>query len=95
MYEPECNDDFIIYDEAEQAQKQINSLHAWRFEGSVGRNMMEFLKAGYCMLGKEPTTDYWGNRIPSRDEVQEGTMGSYQFVAERHGVEWADFVKGL
>lgn len=54
--------------------------------------MMDAIKAGACMLGKAPARDYYGNRIPSRDEVQEGTKGSYQFVSRANGEEWADMM---
>lgn len=91
MYEPEYNDE-SVYDEALLVQDQINTLVAWRFEGSVGRHMMEFIEAGYCVLGRESTSDYYGNRIPSRKEVKAGTMGSYQFVKQQHGKGWADMV---
>ena len=82
-------------DEALDVQRQINALHYWRFEGSVGRNLASFLEAGYCLLGREGTRDYWGNYIPSRDEVQEGTKGSYEYVVAQRGKEWADIVKEI
>jgi hypothetical protein len=33
--------------------------------------------------------DYYGNYIPSRDQVQAGTKGSYLFVSRRMGSDWA------
>jgi hypothetical protein len=82
----------IAQDEEVEAcaiQCAINSLSAWRMEGSQGRAMMEAIEAGWCMLGLEPTRDYWGNRIPSRTEVKEGTKGSRQYVVDRMGDDWA------
>jgi hypothetical protein len=70
-------------------QSAINSLKAWKFQGSFGRAMMDALEAGKCMLGHHATTDYWGNRIPSRTEVQDGTKGSRSFVVKHSGEEWA------
>lgn len=70
-------------------QRAINSGTAWAFQGSYGRTMMEAIKSGDCMLGKTPARDYYGNRIPSRDEVQEGTKGSYEFVSRANGEAWA------
>jgi hypothetical protein len=32
----------------------------------------------------------YGNHVPSRDQVQLNTKGSYEYVAKRMGVEWAD-----
>lgn len=71
-------------------QRAINSGSAWSFQGSYGRTMMEAIRAGYCMLGRKDARDYWGNHIPSRTQVQEGTKGSYQFVVEAMGEEWAE-----
>jgi len=86
---PDLDNEIEYYTEL---QKAINSGVAWSFQGSYGRAMMDAITSGYCLLGREPARDYWGNRIPSRDEVQEGTKGSYQFVADRFGEEWADLL---
>lgn len=74
--------------EALAVQRVINR-GMWGLEGSAGRRMMAFIEAGMCMLGKEGARDYWGNYIPSRHEVKEGTKGSRQYVADRMGEEWA------
>ena len=73
-------------------QRAINS-GAWGLQGSYGRAMMDAIEGGFCLLGKQPARDYYGNRIPSRDEVQEGTKGSYQFCAQTPGTEWADMME--
>lgn len=86
---PDLDNEIEYYTEL---QKAINSGVAWSFQGSYGRAMMDAIASGYCLLGKAPARDYWGNRIPSRDEVQEGTKGSYQFVVDRFGEEWADLL---
>ena len=70
-------------------QRAINSGSAWSFQGSYGRAMMDAIESGACLLGQVPARDYYGNRIPARTEVEEGTKGSRQFVAERMGEEWA------
>lgn len=72
-------------------QRAINS-GAWALQGSYGRAMMDAIKSGYCLLGSERAKDYWGNFIPSRDDVKQGTKGSYEFVAEAMGAEWADMM---
>ncbi len=53
-------------------QKGIESGDIWKFEGSVGRFAMECLEAGICFLGDEVTFDYYGSRIPCRDEIYSG-----------------------
>ena len=41
---------------------------------------MNLIEQGLCVLGKEGHTDYWGNYVPSRYEVEEGTKGSEQYA---------------
>lgn len=72
-------------------QRAINS-GMWGLQGSYGRAMMAAIEEGLCILGKKPARDYYGNRIPSRDEVQDGTKGSYTYCARAHGTEWADMM---
>lgn len=73
-------------------QRAINSGSAWSFQGSYGRAMMDAIECGACCLGRTSARDYYGNYIPSRDEVQSGTKGSLAFVADRMGQEWADMI---
>ena len=70
-------------------QRAINS-GMWGLQGSYGRTMMDAISSGYCMLGNNAARDYYGNNIPSRTQVKEGTKGSYDFVADAMGAEWAD-----
>lgn len=84
-------------DEAEyyaSIQRAINS-GMWGMQGSYGRTMMDAIKSGACLLGKTRARDYYGNVIPSRDDVQEGTKGSYDFVADAMGVEYADAMAAI
>lgn len=67
-------------------QRLINTGDAWRLEGGVGRLAMSFIEEGVCALGESEHTDYWGNRIPSRVQVEPGTKGSVQYVHD-HGNE--------
>lgn len=59
-------------------QKLIDSGEVWKMEGSMGRYAMDCLKSGACFLPKKPSRDYYGSRIPSRDEVEEGSTGSFK-----------------
>ena len=67
----------------------------WGLQGSYGRTMMEAINSGCCLLGKSRASDYYGNVIPSRDDVKAGTKGSYEFVADAMGVEYADAMAAL
>jgi hypothetical protein len=64
----------------------------WGLQGSYGREMMNAISAGLCLLGHNDARDYYGNHIPSRDQVQAGTKGSYDFVAAERGEDWADMM---
>ncbi len=59
-------------------QALINGGMAWKLEGATGRACMELLRLGACMLPKKRFRDYYGNLIPSRDDVKKGTTGSFQ-----------------
>ena len=72
-------------------QRAINS-GMWGLQGSYGREMMNAISAGLCLLGHNDARDYYGNHIPSRDQVQAGTKGSYDFVAAERGEDWADMM---
>lgn len=65
-------------------QQLINTGHAWRLEGTVGRTAMDLIENGVCALGHVGHRDFWGNYIPSRTEVEPGTKGSVEYV-EDHG----------
>lgn len=76
-------------------QRAINEGSAWRLQGSYGRSMMLAIEAGRCLLGPNSTEDAYGNRIPSRQEVQSGTKGSREFVANACGGEWAKWLESM
>lgn len=79
LYEEDATEE----EQIECYQRLVNSGDAWRLEGSVGRAAMRLIEAGQVMLGQEGHRDYWGNYVPSRSEVKEGTKGSFEYVAER------------
>lgn len=67
----------------------------WSWPGHVGRQMMAAIEDGRCLLGRVGFRDAYGNCVPSRAQVQDGTKGSLSFVAARHGQEWADFIAAI
>jgi hypothetical protein len=79
----------------EALQRAINGGEAWKFQGSYGRAMMAAIEEGRCLLGPQPAQDAWGNRIPSRTEVEPGTKGSREFVAARQGESWAKKMESI
>lgn len=88
-------DDASEDDYNEAMQRAINAGEAWKFQGSVGRAMMQALKDGRCVLGRKAAYDYFGNRIPSRDEVQAGSLGSVEYCADRSGAEYAAYISEI
>ena len=62
----------------DQMQFLIDSGVVWKMEGSMGREAMRLIECGACMLPKKSFRDYYGNYVPSRDELKAGTKGTYQ-----------------
>lgn len=81
-----------LLDQALAIQRQINSGLAWRLQGSFGRAAMDMIESGRCMVGLEAHRDYYGNMVPSRDMLQDGTKGTPGFVSENMGKEWLDAI---
>ena len=72
------------------AMQRIINRGQWSLQGSFGRAMMAAIEDGRCLLGRNPARDYSGNTIPGRDQVKPGTKGSFDYVAERYGVDHAN-----
>ena len=85
----EVDEDVSEMDYFLSIQRAINS-GMWGLQGSYGRTMMDAIKSGQCMLGAKSARDYYGNNIPSRNDVQPGTKGSKDFVIDAMGIEWAN-----
>ena len=62
----------------DEMQSLIDSGMAWSLEGSMGRAAMSALECGACMLPKVIHYDYYGNPVPSRDQLKAGTKGTFQ-----------------
>lgn len=77
-------DDLLDFEEGELSedaevkmfQKLINSGDVWHLQGSYGRRAMQLLKERKCELATIPFKDAYGNRIPSRYELEPGTAGA-------------------
>jgi len=75
-------EDYSLEDAAVAIQQGINSGMVWRLEGARGRQAQAMIDAGLCMLGKVGYKDYWGNYVPSRFEVKDGSVGSPDYCRE-------------
>lgn len=85
----ENDQDATVLEYYQAIQRAINA-GSWGLQGSYGRTMMYAIKSGKCLLGVKDYTDYYGNHVPSRDQVVDGTVGSMQFVINQMGPDWAD-----
>lgn len=86
--------DMDLFEYYSVLQAAINGGTAWRLQGAYGRELMAAINNGFCMLGENATTDYYGNVIPSRDDVKPGTKGSYDYVVRLQGETWANTIDG-
>jgi len=56
----------------DEMQKLIDNGMAWKLEGFTGRQAMSALESGACMLPEERHQDYYGNLVPSRNDLAGG-----------------------
>ena len=70
-----------------EIQQGIDSGNVWQMEGAAGRDAMSRLTNGECFLPTTPHKDYWGNRVPSRDDLKPGTQGTLELAAEFYEVK--------
>lgn len=89
----ESDDEVTELDFYLAVQRAINS-GMWSLQGSYGRVMMDAISSGRCLLGPNAARDYYGNVIPSRDDVKEGTKGSISFVEAAMGGDWLFEMEG-
>ena len=75
--------------EVDYYQDLIDNGNAWKMEGAIGRRCMSYLNAGVCFLPLVDHYDYWGNEIPSRNKVANGSTGSLSLAKEF----WSDDVR--
>ena len=62
----------------DEMQNMINTGQCWLMEGSVGRQAMNTLESGACMLPKKFNRDYYGSTVPSRDVLEAGSKGTFK-----------------
>ena len=65
-----------------ELQQSINNGSIWHMEGSSGRYAMDCIKQGKCILPTKSYRDYYGNKIPSRYEVNKKSIGSYYWAVD-------------
>jgi len=75
--------------EVDYYQEIIESGLAWNMQGRIGRRCMEYLKSGVCYLPLVDHYDYWGNEVPSRSKVANGSPGSLSLAKKF----WSDNTK--
>lgn len=58
---------------------------------------MDDIESGRAILGPEGHRDYWGNYIPSRHEVEPGSLGSLDYANDILDADYTedDFDNGV
>ena len=59
-------------------QDGINTGMSWHMEGSVGRFANDCIESGICMLPEVRHRDYYGNTVPSRNDLKPGSKGTLE-----------------
>lgn len=75
--------DELDKDPTMSAQYLIDTGMAWRMEGSVGRECMRLIEAGFCTVGQDAHFDYYGNRVPAIKDLEPGSMGTPEYVERK------------
>ncbi len=83
-------DEMIAFDEGRLSGVEIVSLFqqliddgsVWHLQGCYGRMAQHLIETGHCLLAPVNHRDYYGNVVPSRDDVPAGQPGTESF-AER------------
>lgn len=60
----------------DKMQNIIDTGSVWHMQGSMGRDAMSLLESGACMLPTKPRKDAYGNVVPSRTQLMNGTKGT-------------------
>ena len=76
-------------------QMQVNTGSCWRTAGSIGRQAHGLIEAGYLLAAKEPTKDWIGHAVATRDQVQAGMPGSAGFVEAVMGRPYLDWISSI
>jgi hypothetical protein len=83
-----------VSDNIRSLQESINSGLCWQLD-AAGREAMRAIDDGLCMVGHEATKDYYGNRVPGRYMLQQGTKGTFEYVKSRRGEAYAKELEAI
>lgn len=62
----------------DKMQNIIETGMVWHMEGAMGREAMDLLRVGACFLPDKAYRDLYGNRVPSRNDLAKGTLGTLE-----------------
>lgn len=57
-------------DDIKRLQDMVDNGSIWKFQGSVGRMAHDLLQAGILKFPEKRTYDYYGNPIPTAQDVK-------------------------
>ena len=69
-------------------QRLINSGQAWHLQGSYGRTASDLIEQGFCTVGSKPIRDYYGNSVPSTEQLEAGTKGTIEYCRDNQPDYW-------
>lgn len=80
--------DATLEQEVQAIQRAINSGAAWNLQGSYGRTAMNYIENGYCTVGLVAHKDFYGNTVPSQDQLEAGTKGTIEYCRAQQPDYW-------
>lgn len=63
-------EDASAEDQLRAWQYLIDKGICWKLQGYFGRTAMQLIEEGLCKAAKTTQYDYYGNRLPSRKELE-------------------------
>lgn len=60
----------------DKMQNMIDTGMVWHMEGAMGREAMHLLEIGACFLPNKPRRGAYGQSIPSRTMLKNGSAGT-------------------
>ena len=76
---PITEDDMTVMVRSD-VQDLIDNGTAWRMEGAVGRECMRAIETGDAVLPTVSFEDAYGNVVPARHHLKEGTKGTVAYA---------------
>jgi hypothetical protein len=67
-------------------QKMVNDGSVWKLQGAYGRRAKDLLNSGEIDYPKKKTHDFYGNHIPTQDDIKK-QFGKYIPASKRRNLK--------